>query len=58
MPLSSFPPRITTGDDHDGACLDTLKDEDGDEPDPLAVSSSPSRHRGSKQFLCFWLEFQ
>jgi hypothetical protein len=38
--------------------LDTLKDEDDDEPDPLAATSDAERCRGSEHFLWFRLELE
>jgi len=38
--------------------LDTLKDEDGDEPDSLATTSDAERCRGSEQLLWFRLKLE
>ena len=38
--------------------MDTLKDEDGDEPSPLAATSDAECCRGSKQLFWFRLELE
>jgi hypothetical protein len=38
--------------------LGTLKDEDGDEPEPLAATSDAERGRGTEQLLWFRLELK